>query len=178
YSSQFALRLWRKLTTTISNSLRSDMRKFFSFSFAALLLLTLSAFSVMAQSTTQGAISGTVRNPNGEVVANATVTVRNEATNKELTANTDDNGGFKTGNLDPGTYTVTVASTGFENWTQSAVVEVGLVTKLDVGLVVQGQQATVIVTSEAPVINTEQQDFATNINQTSINELPINGRRW
>ncbi len=34
------------------------------------------------------------------------------------------------------------------------------------------------MTSEAPVINTEQQDFSTNINQTSINNLPVNGRRW
>jgi hypothetical protein len=32
------------------------------------------------------------------------------------------------------------------------------------------------ITAEAPVINTEQQDFSTNINQTSINELPVNGR--
>ena len=32
--------------------------------------------------------------------------------------------------------------------------------------------------AEAPVINTKQQDFSSNINQTSINELPINGRRW
>ncbi len=37
---------------------------------------------------------------------------------------------------------------------------------------------TVDVSAEAPVINTTQQDFSTNINQTSINELPINGRRW
>ena len=34
------------------------------------------------------------------------------------------------------------------------------------------------VTAEAPVINTTQQDFSTNLNQTSINELPVNGRRW
>ena len=37
---------------------------------------------------------------------------------------------------------------------------------------------TVDVSAEAPVINTTQQDFSTNINQTSINELPVNGRRW
>jgi hypothetical protein len=37
---------------------------------------------------------------------------------------------------------------------------------------------TVQVTAEAPVINTSQQDFSSNINQTTINESPINGRRW
>ena len=42
----------------------------------------------------------------------------------------------------------------------------------------QGVTGTVQITAEAPVINTSQQDFSSNINQTSINELPINGRRW
>ena len=39
------------------------MRKIFSFSFAALLVLALSAFSVMAQSTTTGAIGGDRKGP-------------------------------------------------------------------------------------------------------------------
>jgi len=34
------------------------------------------------------------------------------------------------------------------------------------------------VSGEAPVVNTQQPDFSSNINQASINELPINGRRW
>ena len=50
------------------------MRKILSFSFASLLVLAFCAFSAMAQSTTQGAIAGTVKNPNNEVVAGATVT--------------------------------------------------------------------------------------------------------
>ena len=49
------------------------MRKIFSFSFAALLVLALSAFSAMAQSTTTGAIGITVTDPKGAVVPGATV---------------------------------------------------------------------------------------------------------
>ena len=153
------------------------MRKIFSLSFAALMVLALSAFSAMAQSTTQGAISGTVRDPNGAFVGGASVTVKNIETNKEVTATTDDSGGFKTVNLDPGTYSVTVNASGFGGWTQNAVVEVGRATSVDVDLKLQGTEATVEVISDAPVINTEQQDFSSNINQTSINELPMNGRR-
>ncbi|MDQ6788994.1 MAG: TonB-dependent receptor, partial [Acidobacteriota bacterium] len=47
----------------------------------------------------------------------------------------------------------------------------------DVPLGVAGQTAQVEVTAEAPVINTNDNSNATNINQVSINELPINGRR-
>jgi hypothetical protein len=55
---------------------------------------------------------------------------------------------------------------------------VGRPTNLDVPLSVQGVTGTVQVTADAPVINTSQPDFSSNINQTAINELPINGRRW
>jgi len=141
--------------------------------------LAFGAPSAAAQSTTQGAVGGTVKDPQGAVVANASVTVRNEETNKEFAATTDDEGRFRVVQLDPGTYSVIISASGFAGFTQQkVVVEVGRVTPLDINLAVGGAQETVQVTSEAPVINTEQQDFSTNINQTSINNLPINGRRW
>jgi outer membrane receptor protein involved in Fe transport len=148
---------------------------------ALMLLLVCFAFGVTraaAQSQTAGAIGGLVKDPKGAVVQGATVTVRNEDTNKETTGTSDSEGRFRVVQLQPGNYTVTVASSGFGNYTQShIVVEVGRVTSIDVPLAVGGAQESVEVTSEAPVINTTQQDFSNNINQTSINELPINGRR-
>ncbi len=155
------------------------MLKSLRFCITTLLLVAMCALSAMAQSTVTGAITGTVSNPNKEVVAGATVTAKNNGTNKEATATTDDNGGFRIVNLEPGTYTVTVNGSGFAPLSNdSVVVEVGRATTLDVGLSLQGVTGTVQVTAEAPVINTSQQDFSSNINQTSINELPINGRRW
>jgi outer membrane receptor protein involved in Fe transport len=149
---------------------------------ALALLLFCLAFGFQpaaAQSTTQGAIGGTVKDPQGAVVPNATVVVKNDETNKESTATTDDEGSFRVAQLQPGNYTVTVNSTGFAAFTAKLVVEVGRVTPVDAALTVGGVGGdTVQVTSEAPVINTEQQDFSTNVNQTSINNLPINGRRW
>ena len=58
------------------------------------------------------------------------------------------------------------------------MVEVGRETNLEIALSVGPVTGSVDVSAEAPVINTTQQDFSSNINQTSINELPINGRRW
>jgi outer membrane receptor protein involved in Fe transport len=155
------------------------MRKIFSFSFAALLVLALSAFSVMAQSTTTGAIGITVTDPKGAVVPGATVVARNSETNKEETATTDDEGRARITNLQPGTYTVTAEGSGFGKFTQqNIVVEVGVVSSVEAVMAIAGGENIVEITGGAPVINTEQQDFSSNINQTSINELPINGRRW
>jgi Carboxypeptidase regulatory-like domain/TonB dependent receptor-like, beta-barrel len=154
------------------------MSKIVRLSFAVLMAVALSAVT-MAQSTTAGGIGGVVNNPNKEVVPGAAVTVRNIETNKEDTTTTDDQGRFRVVNLQPGTYSVTINASGFGQYSQdSVVVEVGRETNINANLSIGAVQGTVEVTSEAPVINTTQQDFSTNINQTSINELPINGRRW
>ncbi|HEY6120098.1 MAG TPA: carboxypeptidase regulatory-like domain-containing protein, partial [Pyrinomonadaceae bacterium] len=154
------------------------MSKIIRLSFAVLMAVALSAVA-MAQSTTSGAIGGVVTNPNKEVIPGAAISVVSGATNKESGATTDGEGRFRVVNLEPGTYKVTVNATGFTPFAQdNVVVEVGRVTSLDVPLSLGAVSGTVEVTSEAPVINTAQQDFSTNVNQTSINELPINGRRW
>jgi carboxypeptidase family protein len=154
------------------------MSRIVRLSFLVFVMVATSAI-VLAQSTVTGAIGGSVSNPNKEVVPGAAVTSRNAETNKEDSATTDDQGQFRIGNLQPGLYTVTVNAAGFGPFSrEKVVVEVGRVTELEVPLSLGAVSETVEVTSEAPVINTSQQDFSTNVNQTSINELPINGRRW
>src|SRR5688572_657215 len=155
------------------------MSKYVKLSFVLSLILGISAIA-FGQSTVTGAIGGLVTNPNDEVVANAGVTVRNTETNKEDTATTDDQGRFKVSNLQPGIYAITINGSGFSPYTQDRiVVEVGRETSLKAALSIGPLSGgTVEVTSEAPVINTSQQDFSSNLNQTSINELPVNGRRW
>ena len=154
------------------------MSKIVRLSFVLFVVLGLSAIAT-AQSTTTGAIGGVVSNPNKEVVPGAAVTVVNAGTNKEDSATTDDQGRFKIVSLQPGSYKVTINGSGFSVYTQENVtVEVGRETSLEAALSIGAVTGTVEVTSEAPVINNTQQDFSTNINQVSLNNLPTNGRRW
>src|SRR5439155_23643817 len=104
---------------------------------------------------------------------------RNLETNKEGTATTDSEGRFRITELQPGTYTVSINATGFStSKAEKIVVEVGRITTVDAQLTIGPVESHIEVTAAAPVINTTQQDFSTNINQTAINELPSNGRRW
>ncbi len=154
------------------------MSKFVKLSFVLSFILGMSAIA-FGQSTVTGAIGGVVSNPNREVVPNAAVTVRNTGTSKEDSATTDDQGRFKVAGLQPGTYSVTINGPGFSPYTQDVTVEVGRETSINASLSIGPVSGgTVEVTADAPVINTSQQDFSSNINQTSISELPINGRRW
>jgi hypothetical protein len=142
------------------------------------LSLVLGFGQVFAQSTVTGGISGTVTDPQGGVIPNATITVTNIGTNSVVTVTTNEDGGFRVSNLQPGTYRVETTVAGFgPAKADNIIVEVGQSTTVDIPLSLGTATAEVEVTAEAPVINTTAPDLSTNINQTSINELPINGRR-
>src|SRR6266853_4170006 len=144
--------------------------------FLAILLLASGAF---AQSTTDGAIGGAVTDPSGAAVPNAKVIVKNNGTNAEQTAMTDDTGYFRVGKLQPGEYTVTVEAQGFGPFkAQQVIVQVGRVTDIPARLNVASAGATVVVSAEIPQVNTNSQEFAPTLDQTAISNLPINGGRW
>jgi len=147
-------------------------------SLAVMAAVIVFAGHMMAQSATTGAINGKVTDPQGALVANATVKLVNLGTQAEKTATTTDEGTFQFSNLEPGNYRVDVTATGFSSASAAQVsVEVGRSTPLELPLSVGPASGNVIVTAEAPVINTEDNANATNITQTEISELPTNGRR-
>src|SRR6266436_4312919 len=117
----------------------------------ALVVIVLFACSTFAQSTTDGAIGGTVMDPSGAAVPNAKVTVKNIGTNAEETVMTDDTGYFRVGKLQPATYTVTVDAQGFAPFkAEKVIVQVGSVTDISARLNVASAGATVVVSAEVP----------------------------
>ena len=142
------------------------------------LILGVTAWA-SAQSTTDGAIGGTVTDPSGAVVPGATVSALNVGTNSKSTVTTDTSGGYRLTPLRPGTYTFEVSAQGFSVYKQeNVIVEVGRTTPIDATLGLATATTTVVTTAEAPVITTDRADLVTNINNVSISNLPINGRRW
>jgi len=139
----------------------------------------MSATLLLGQSTTDGAVGGTVFDSTGAVIANAQVTIRNNGTNAEQTATTDDSGYYRVIHLQPGSYTVTVNRQGFGAFkAEQVIVQVGSLTEISAHLKPAGAGETVDVTAEAPQINYVSPDFAPTLDQTAIANLPINGGRW
>lgn len=133
----------------------------------------------LAQSAVTGAVGGAATDQNNAAVANATVTLRNMDTNKSETANTDSEGRFRFTNLQPGAYVITITATGFGEFKlEQLAVEVGRLSNVEAVLRIAGAAAAVDIVASAGAVNLESKEFASNINQTAINELPINGRRW
>jgi len=120
---------------------RSKMRGLTLRSFCVGLLCVFFVFGsvqfVHAQSTTGGAIGGTVYDPVGAAVPSAKVTVHNNATNAEQTVTTDDSGYYRVTSLQPASYTVTIDASGFAAFkAEQIIVQVGTITELSPHLTV------------------------------------------
>ncbi|HEY6402228.1 MAG TPA: carboxypeptidase regulatory-like domain-containing protein, partial [Blastocatellia bacterium] len=133
----------------------------------------------LAQSAVTGAVGGTATDPNNAAVAGASVTLRSMDTNKSETVTTDSSGRFRFTNLQPGAYAITITASGFAEFKlEQIAVEVGRLSDIDAVLRVGAASAAVDIVAATAAVNLESKEFTSNINQTSINELPINGRRW
>ena len=112
------------------------------------------AFAVQAQTT--GSVTGTITDPNGAVVPAAKVTLTNQATRAELTATTNDAGGFNFTALQPGAYTVSVTASGFKR-TQvpNVTVEVSKPTQLSIPLTIgiEGETVTPMLLARRFTLN-------------------------
>lgn len=149
------------------------MSKIFG-SLAALLMIFLLQLSAQAQTT--GSIAGTVVDPNGAVVPNATVVVRGES-GQEFTVNTSDNGTYRVPAVSNGLYTVTITTAGFKKSVTSNVkVDVGLPTTVDAALELGDVAQIVEVTSGGEVLQTETAAVTRNITGREIIEKPIPSR--
>jgi hypothetical protein len=146
-------------------------------SFALALVL---AGGVWAQSqATTGVIEGTVTDSDGGAIPGATVTLRNTATNYELSAATNDEGRFRALLLPLGPYRITVAREGFANLVREGIdLAVGQTINLTLPLSISGLEQAITVTAEAPVVETTSAEGATRVDVRSIEELPNNGRNF
>jgi hypothetical protein len=134
---------------------------------------------MMAQSTSQGAINGTVEDSTGAAVAKAAVTIHNDATNAEITVTADDNGNFVAPLVQPGTYTVTVAAAGFGTETEKSVtVQVGQPTTLMPRLTLGSTEQTVTVSADVATMNYESPDLSATLPRQAIDNVPVQNRRW
>jgi outer membrane receptor protein involved in Fe transport len=132
--------------------------------------------SAMAQATT-GDLKGSVVDPNGNVVAGASVTAKNEATAVQKSTVTSGEGNYEIGELIPGKYSVTVAATsGFSSKTVTGVaVRLGEITSLKIDLVVGAATANVTVVGQTETtIQTDTSQVSASFENRKVQDLPSN----
>ncbi len=139
--------------------------------------LLLAAAAGYAQ-TIDGSISGRVIDPQGAAITNAAVTVAEPAKGVKIAVKTTGTGDFTVAGLQPGSYSITVESTGFKKLVRTAIpldanqkLAVGDMT-LEVGAVTE----SVEVTAQAALLQTESVERSNTITGKQVENIEVNGR--
>lgn len=143
------------------------------------LFLALSLALWGQASASSADLTGTVLDASKAVVPGATITATNVATKLTRSAVTNESGEYRIPLLPPGTYDVKAEAKGFTTGVRKGLVlTVGQVAVVGFDLTVGSTATEVVVTGEAPVIETERSQQSDTITQTPIVNLPINGRNF
>src|SRR4051794_21178875 len=141
-----------------------------------LIALMIAALPVAGQ-TGLGVVRGTTTDPSGAILPNASVTLTNTLTGVALKGQTSSVGAFYFGAVRPGPYTVDITAAGFKKWSGTLQLEVGQTAVVDASMEVGSLEATVEVTSAAPIITTEGAQVSDVKDALRIKQLPLNGRQ-
>jgi hypothetical protein len=147
----------------------------FSLIFFLGILCPLSAFC----QTSTGRIAGTVTDPSGATVKNATVTTVNERTNQERTTQTNDDGNYTFVALEPSTYTLRIGQAGFSTSEIRALdLQVGQEIRRDIQLVINATSSVLEVNGGAiEAVNASDAKMGVNVTEREVANLPLNGRQ-
>jgi Carboxypeptidase regulatory-like domain len=143
-----------------------------------LAILVVLSFAVAANAQTfRGSINGTVTDPSGGSVPNATVKATESATGIDHTTTTTNDGAFSFQDIPLGLYKVSVTAAGFPVYTVDKVeVVAGQIYTLNVKLSLQQQTTTVEVSAAALTLDTTTQTQTMTIPDDVVQNIPLNGR--
>ena len=145
----------------------------------ALLLTLLACFGAAAQTANSTAVRGTVTDPQGNVVAGATVTITNVETNVARNQTTNESGSFTFDLLPPGTYRVEVEAAGFKKSVTTDVRAIianptQIIVVVEVGNV--AESVTVSAGAGEVLLNTHDATLGKNYVSEQITQLPLDAR--
>jgi len=144
----------------------------------AALCFALLPFQLQAQ-VDQGTITGVVQDTSGAVIPNAAVTLTDTDTGLVLQSKAGGSGIYDFSPVKIGHYKISATAPGFETTSQENLnLDVGERLNVDLVLKPGAASETVTVTSEAPLLQTQEGTVGQVISTDSINNTPLNGRNW
>jgi len=137
-----------------------------------ILILSLATLSSQAQSGNAGAIRGTVTDPSGAFIPNATVHLTNDVSGLDQTATTDSTGQFVFSNVPFNPYKVAVTATGFTRLSQSVEIRSSVGVSVKLVMQISGGSQTVTVESSGDLIE-DDPTFHVDVDRDLFNKVPL-----
>src|SRR5579871_1558755 len=140
-----------------------------------LLCLAAVAVPLCAQSTTS--LRGTITDPQGAVIPEATVTLTNTENSSKRQVLSNGSGEYQFSQIAPGTYQLTLEKPGFSTLTRDGLVlAVNTPATIDLAMAVGKTGEVVNVISEAPLINTTDASIGNPFTERQVRQLPLETR--
>ncbi|MBV8729248.1 MAG: carboxypeptidase regulatory-like domain-containing protein, partial [Acidobacteriia bacterium] len=154
------------------------MRFLFGF-LTAWLLVGVLGMERMAAQTQNAAISGTVTDATGAILAAASVQVRNVGTGISQGAVSDEQGRYRVADLQIGEYEAQASLAGFQTVVHKGItLNVGSQVVVDFSLPVGQAQQTVTVQGEVSAVDTQSTAVGALVESKQMRDLPLNGRNF
>ena len=152
-------------------------------SIMSLLLLTLSSIcgtvSLYAQTAGAGSITGTITDSTQAAVPGATVTITNTDTGVIHSTASNSAGVFTEPFLIPGHYSVSASGANFGKVEEKGLtLLVGQTLSVNLQMAVSTATATVEVTAEAQILDTQKDDVSQTMDRNLVENLPVAARNW
>ncbi len=134
---------------------------------------------VIHASQTKGSIQGVIQDQAGNPVANAEITLLNLETGYYQVITSRDDGVYRARLLPLGLYQITVVKEGLAIYQQDGVtLALGDVFTLDVSLQPITFEEKIVVTANAPIVETNNVNTGSRVDQKAIENLPLNNRNF
>jgi hypothetical protein len=142
-----------------------------------LVLLTSGTLSLHAQFNS--GIEGTVKDPTGAAVANASVTLQSLDTGSIQTIRSSEAGYYRFNSLAAAAFKLTVLASGFQTLVQEGIqLQVANVTTINIVLPIGTTKSEITVSDVPPPIQTAEADVSSLISKDDVHELPLVGRNF
>ncbi|MBN1878815.1 TonB-dependent receptor [bacterium] len=144
-----------------------------------MLVSLVAGMSGVQASQTKGSIQGVIRDQAGNPVAAAEITLLNLETGYYQTITSRDDGGYRARLLPLGLYQITVVKEGLAIYQQDGIeLTIGDIVTLDISLKPITFEEKIVVTANAPIVETDNVNRGSTVNQKAIETLPLNGRNF
>ncbi len=141
----------------------------------AVLLVTPPSNKLNGQTTTSGGLTGVVTDSSHALVPEASVEIKDNAKGTVQSTKTDVNGVYRFFFLAPSSYTLTITHTGFRKVSRTVSVLLGPPGTVTVALEIATGSTAIKVTGEAPLLQAENGDVSTTMNEKQVSEVPNPG---
>src|SRR5438552_2189912 len=145
---------------------------------AFVLLIALPTCLVFAQ-TSAATILGVVKDTTGALIPGVSITIKHTDTGQTRTAISSETGDYNVPLLPVGEYELTTTMPNFKQEVRRGInLVVGQQAVINLTLEVGAPEEKVVVTEEAPLVNTTLSSTSGLITEQQVKELPLNGRSF